>query len=455
MAVGIDAIVEYGGVRNRLRDMPGKSTGAIIEFMEPGAEFKVLAGPECDPVDQIRWWQVDFNGTIGWTAEGEGDEYYLALPGEGGGPPLAGGAVPSESVTSENAVEIAKTLDGGLMGVQLNPYMDADSWNRTLDMADALGVQWIKVQASWRVLEPDFPGQFDPDFQQFQTAIQTAKIRGYKILVSVVKAPSWARSIQEEDGPPDDPQEYAKFMGRLLDKVGPVIDAVEIWNEPNLQREWVGNLPFTGEGYMQLFVPAYEEIRGYSTSMMIVTAGLAPTITQAISVDDETYLQQMYDAGLADYFDNVAVGLHPYGWANAADAICCDAASGNGWDDSPKFYFLDTLNNHREIMTNAGHGNAPVWITEFGWGTWEGYGGSPPEEWMAFNTLETQTNYTIRAFQIGQAREDVGIMFLWNLNYGTQDLINSGNEIAAYSILIVDSNNNFSQRPLYTTLSER
>jgi WD40 repeat protein len=39
------------------------------------ATFSVLAGPECS--DDFAWWQVDYEGLVGWTVEGVGDEYWL------------------------------------------------------------------------------------------------------------------------------------------------------------------------------------------------------------------------------------------------------------------------------------------------------------------------------------------------------------------------------------------
>jgi hypothetical protein len=55
------AFVTPGGVANRVRDMPGKQVGEIIGYMPPETEFIVIGGPECDPDDQLRWWQVNFS----------------------------------------------------------------------------------------------------------------------------------------------------------------------------------------------------------------------------------------------------------------------------------------------------------------------------------------------------------------------------------------------------------
>jgi len=62
------------GDANRLRQDPTLDAEQII--MIPGAGvFDVIAGPAC--ADGYTWWQVDYAGQVGWTAEGAPDEYWL------------------------------------------------------------------------------------------------------------------------------------------------------------------------------------------------------------------------------------------------------------------------------------------------------------------------------------------------------------------------------------------
>jgi hypothetical protein len=59
---------------NNLRQEPSTSSQRIGEIPS-GAEFDVLAGPICG--ENLAWWQVNYNGIVGWTAEGQGNEYWL------------------------------------------------------------------------------------------------------------------------------------------------------------------------------------------------------------------------------------------------------------------------------------------------------------------------------------------------------------------------------------------
>ncbi|MDQ7034092.1 MAG: hypothetical protein Q9P01_04445 [Anaerolineae bacterium] len=60
---------------NRLRQSPS-TDGTILMEIPNGAVFVVTTGPECD-AEGIVWWQIDYDGVVGWTAESLGDERYI------------------------------------------------------------------------------------------------------------------------------------------------------------------------------------------------------------------------------------------------------------------------------------------------------------------------------------------------------------------------------------------
>ncbi|MBZ0296057.1 MAG: hypothetical protein K8L99_26085 [Anaerolineae bacterium] len=327
-------------------------------------------------------------------------------------------------------------LDPSSIGLQVHSLLDETGWDGVVGDIERLEIGWVKIQIDWSLLQPNNADEITEDFRRQELYLESLDQRGLKLLISVAKAPAWARSNTTEAGPPDDPQVLANFISLMLREFGEIVDAIEIWNEPNLAREWRGTLPFSGAGYMQLFGPAYDAIRAYSPDIVIVTGGPAPTSNSDSSVDDRNYLQQMYAAGLGNYPD-VAIGVHPYGWGNPPDAHCCDMGSERGWDDDPHFFFLDTLDEYREIMVANGHENAQLWPTEFGWATWDGLPGEAPEAWMTYNDRWSQGEYILRAFQIGQETDYIGPMFLWNLNFALlPSLIENRDERAAYGLIV-------------------
>lgn len=335
-------------------------------------------------------------------------------------------------------------LDTEQLGIQLYYNVNADQWFQLLRRTDPLNVGWIKVQADWSFIQPTNSNELSGTaFSIFEAHVQRAHNDGYKVLVSIAKAPDWTRpgianpnDPNDPDGPPANLQDMERFINLMLDRMGDQISAFELWNEPNLSREWTGGLEWSGAGYMQLFRVGYDTIRARYPDMPIITAGLAPT-RAAGAIDDRLFLEQMYQAGLGDpYYQNIAVGIHPYSWGNPPDARCCDNVEGRGWDDDPRFFFMNTIEDYRNIMVNNGHENVQMWSTEFGWSSWSGLPVEAPEEWMTYTTPEQQAEYTMRAFQIGLQRDYMGPMFLWNLNFANEALIEQRNEMVGYSLFI-------------------
>ncbi|HEX3050198.1 MAG TPA: SH3 domain-containing protein [Aggregatilineaceae bacterium] len=65
------------GLPNVLRSLPNRTPESqIVGEIPAGDTFTVQAGPECD-VEGHNWWQVNYNGTVGWTAEGDSVDYWV------------------------------------------------------------------------------------------------------------------------------------------------------------------------------------------------------------------------------------------------------------------------------------------------------------------------------------------------------------------------------------------
>lgn len=344
------------------------------------------------------------------------------------------------------------TYNADLMGIQINANMSNEDFATMLWLTQRLGVKWVKFQMAWKDMEPE-RGQLSEMFYRYRVFVQDAHAAGFNVMLSIAKAPAWARATAEEDGPPANPQDLATFINTLMSEVRTDITgrsyfaAIEVWNEPNLRREWNG-AELSGAAYMRLFDAAYQAIRAGEggAGVTIITAGLAPTgINDGVqAVADRTFLRQMYAAGLADpRYQNIAIGVHPYGAANPPDARCCPN-SGNGYDNDPTWFFLDTLEDYHRIMQESGDPGRQLWATEFGWGTYEGFVDEegtpvpPPVDppYLGWLSQEQQAHYILRAFEIAQDLPYVGVMVLWNLNFSAAQHVMEGNPQASYALLI-------------------
>jgi polysaccharide biosynthesis protein PslG len=351
-------------------------------------------------------------------------------------PPATAAATQAATVDFTPTPTLPK-LNKSLMGIQAYGYNEHARWGELMDRALHMGFRWMKFQLSWKELEPS-KGEYSPQFEVLvQNVFDMTQFSGaqFKIMLSVAKAPDWARPAGargQADGPPANPQDLIDFINHVYDRLpAEHISAFEIWNEPNLQTEWTG-APLNGASYVQMFTPVYNAIRARGPNTVVITAGPTPVGATNVTMDDRQWLQEIYSAGLPLGDPNFAIGAHPYGWANAPDSRCC-ANPSKGWDDHPSFYFLDTIYAYRDIMVKNNHAQGKLWATEFGWSSFDGLKeGShvdgkpampPPDEglaWLNRITEEQQGHYIVRAYELAQTGDLAGFMgpmFLWNLNF--------------------------------------
>jgi hypothetical protein len=67
----------YPNQPNRLRNDPSYY-GTVLSYIPVGASFDIISGPVCS--SYTNWWQVRYNGQVGWTAEGDGGSVYWLEP---------------------------------------------------------------------------------------------------------------------------------------------------------------------------------------------------------------------------------------------------------------------------------------------------------------------------------------------------------------------------------------
>jgi LysM repeat protein len=282
-----------------------------------------------------------------------------------------------------------------------------------------LGVNWVKLSIYWKDYEPT-KGAID--FTSLDTVVNPLTGTGAKLLLTVSRAPGWARTTNAEDGPATSNTDFGNFIGAVAAHYKGKVAAYEIWNNPNIRREWNGK-PLSAASYVELVRVAFAAIKNADPSALVLSAGLAPTgfNDNVNAIADRAYLQQSLSAGLTAYID--AIGVHANGWANPPDSSCCVASPGvSGWYNDRTFYFKDTLDDYRKILTQNNADGKFVWVTEFGWGAAAGVANDPSIVnqnfgYVKFLSQQQQAQYDLRGFEIGKGLGYVGPMFLSNLNF--------------------------------------
>jgi hypothetical protein len=234
------------------------------------------------------------------------------------------------------------------------------------------------------------------------------------------------------------------LAGRYAGRVA----AYELWNEPNLQREWTG-APLSAADFVVLLRAGAAGVRAANPQAILISGAPATTGVDdgVAALDDRAFLRAMLAAGVADAVD--AIGAHPYGWANPPDSTAAapDPAAPSH-NDHPSFFFLDTLRDYRAILAESGHAEMPIWVTEFGWATYDGLGEAPPAglEYMAAVSAWQQAVYSLRAFELAAGEANLGPLILWNLNFAPT--FGAAYPESAYSVLGIDGE----PRPVYRAL---
>ncbi|MFP4321295.1 MAG: LysM peptidoglycan-binding domain-containing protein [Anaerolineales bacterium] len=313
---------------------------------------------------------------------------------------------------------------------------------------ETLGVSWVALPIEWARYEGT---EGNIDFDALDALIDPLDATGINIMLSVSDAPNWARATTQDDGPPQDPADYARFIGALAERYSDMVDAYEVWHTPNLVSNWRGGT-LSAESYMALLRPAYNAIKAADPTARVISAGLAQTATNdsVTAIDNLVYLANLYEAGLADFSDGV--GVQAYGWANPPDATCCrnNRPAVPAWDDQAAFFFLETLQASREIMNENDDSGTFIWVTAFGWGTEPAEDAivNPEVGYVTYTDLAEQAQYVARGFQLGRDLTYVGPMFLDNLNACTAR--GAGDWPCYYSLIGPDG----APRPAFETLRQ-
>ena len=288
-------------------------------------------------------------------------------------------------------------------GFHTQLWMSGDKTERDLQLVKDAGFGWIKQRFEWRYMEQKAKGQIS--FERADQIVQAANKAGLKIIARVDNQPEWATAKRygAATAPPDKPQDYADFVGAMAAryKAGSPygrIHAYEIWNEPNLSREWGNRAPSAAE-YVALLKAAYEAIKKADPEAIVITAGLSPTTAPPpVAVPDVDYLKQMYAAGAKGYFD--VLGVHGAGFKAppeiSPDDVARDPRYNHGEGAKGRVYCFRHVEDLRAVMVENGDAAKKVAVLEFGWTT-DNRPGSP-YGWHAVSP-EEQANYLVGAFK--------------------------------------------------------
>ncbi len=249
--------------------------------------------------------------------------------------------------------------------VLLEQYEDPHLRQQALHRLRGAGFGWVRQRIDWSRVEPQ-SGAFQWAWtDQVLTEIAAA---GLAPVIVLDGSPAWARDSRDRPppgslendlsrrlAPPAAPETFARFAAAFAGRYQDKVRFYQVWDEPNIAPHW-GNRLIDPVGYARLLHAAAVAVRDADPDAVILAAALAPTQDRGhTAIDEGFFLQRLYAAGAAPYFD--AVLVQPFGF-------------GTGPEDARSR--VDALNFRRtawvrRVMVAAGDAQTPVWAVRFGW----------------------------------------------------------------------------------------
>lgn len=287
---------------------------------------------------------------------------------------------------------VQKLFDSPEYGIHAFMWWKPDLIEKDMELVNEMGFDWVKQKFAWREIEGIEKGEYD--WYRPDRIVTAAEDAGLKLLVRLDRQPFWSEpqdNLWFDNQPPGDFQDFADFCGVVAQRYKGRIAAYEVWNEPNLGREWGERSPDPAE-YTRLLQVCYEAIKKADPEAIVISAGLAPTGTESeLVIPDTKFLQGMYDAGAADYFDVLGVNAPGY---KAPPDLAPEEAENEAFGGGRWFAFRH-VEDMREIMVANGDGHKQVVVLEMGW-TLDQV--NPDYAWFAVDEA-TQADYLVGAYQ--------------------------------------------------------
>ncbi|MFN8454364.1 MAG: cellulase family glycosylhydrolase [Anaerolineae bacterium] len=315
----------------------------------------------------------------------------------------------------------------------MNPYgintflqteVEPEKREKAIRMIAEAGFTWVRQEFTWQDIEIHGKSDFEDRrhepyrsaWDKYDQIVDLAEKYHLNIMARLSTPPSWSRALTDTVGtfaPPDNYKDYGDFVEAVATRYKGRIPAYQIWNEPNIYPEW-GSYPINAEQYTELLKEGYTRVKAADSEAIVVMGALAATIEldrerrfdasgQLISpggLSDVLFLQQMYNAGAAPYFDVLA--MQGYGlWSGPTDRRM-----------QPRVINFSRPLYVRDVMVRNGDAHKAIWLSELGWNAVPPESGIPPVYGQV--SPEQQGRYAALAYQrMEQEWPWLGVGFYW------------------------------------------
>jgi hypothetical protein len=251
------------------------------------------------------------------------------------------------------------------------------------------GMNWVKIQVHYG--------------EGASGIIAAAHAGGFKIQLSAIGGASMTSQPGFED----------KFAAWVAGLAAAGADAIEVWNEPNIDREWQIGL-ISPQAYTNLLCKSYNAIKGANGGTAVISAAPAPTGwfggCGPNGCDDKPWMEGLYNAGAANCMDYI--GAHHNAGATSPSARIGHPA--NPGDTHHSWFFLPQT----ELYYNIFRGARKLFYTEMGYASQEGVEGfSDQFAWARGTDNSEQAAWLAEAVQLSINTGMVRCIIVWNVDF--------------------------------------
>ena len=277
-------------------------------------------------------------------------------------------------------------------------------------LMQSVGMTWVKFQHKWAA--GDSPNAV-------AGRIQDAHGSGFKVLLSITGANVYPAPNSIDFGA------YVEFL-RGVAALGP--DAIEVWNEMNIDFEWPAGQISPTSYVNNMLRPAYQAIKAVNPNILVISGAPAPTGfdngTNAWA--DNRYVAGMAAAGAASYMD--CIGVH-----HNAGATSPTVSSGHPGGSHYSWYYRPTL----DVYYNAFGGARQVCFTELGYLSADGFPGLPANfSWAAGTSVAEQAQWLAEAVNLARTGGKARLLIIYNVDFTQYDV--GGDPQAGYAMVRPD-----------------
>ncbi len=202
---------------------------------------------------------------------------------------------------------------------------------------------------------------------------------------------------------------YAEFVG-LVAALQP--DAIQVWNEMNLDREWPQG-EIDPRSYVELLRQAHDAIKAVDPVIKVITGAPSPTGAEgAFGLDrvwnDDRYYLGLANAGAAQYAD--CLGIH-----YNEGIIPPSQTSGDPRGEYPTYYFQSMMQRAINPFSSS---SLPLCFSEMGYLSGDGFGALPAGfAWGASTSVQDQADWLAQAVQLAAQSGRVDLIIVFNVNF--------------------------------------